>query len=63
MVAFGISAKGQIRLYIIPETGKVNGEFMINYIPRLIVEKDITRLYPGEEYKVTINMVLKRLLE
>jgi hypothetical protein len=56
MVAMVISARGQTRLYFVPETVEVNGQFFINHILKQIVEKDIPRLYPGEEHKVTIHM-------
>jgi predicted nucleic acid-binding Zn ribbon protein len=56
MVAMGISAGGQKGLHIVLETVKVNAESFINHILKRIEEKDIPRLYPGEENKVTIHL-------
>jgi hypothetical protein len=42
-------------LYFVPPTTKVDRWFFINSILKLIVEKDIRRLYPGEEHKVVLH--------
>jgi hypothetical protein len=52
----GIFFRKHTGLYTVPEMGEVDKESFIDHILRLIVEKDIPRLYPGEEHQVTIQM-------
>ena len=56
MVAIGICYRGKTKVYIVPPKSKVNARFFIDNILKPIVEKDIPRLYPGEEHKVVIHM-------
>jgi hypothetical protein len=55
MYAAGVCAKGVTDMYFVPPTTKVNHWFFINSILKLIVEKDIPRLYPGEGHKVVLH--------
>jgi methylphosphotriester-DNA--protein-cysteine methyltransferase len=55
MYAAGVCAKGVTDLYFVPPTTKVDRWFFINSILKPIVEKDIPRLYPGEEHKVVLH--------
>jgi hypothetical protein len=56
MVVMGIFFREHTGLHIVPETLEVDEESFIDHILKLIVEKDIPRLYPGEEHKVTIHV-------
>jgi hypothetical protein len=56
MVVMGIFFREHTGLYIVPETVEVDKESFIDYILKLIVEKDIPRLYPVEEHEVIIQM-------
>jgi AraC-like DNA-binding protein len=51
MFAAGVSSRGVTGLYFVPRTKKVDHFFFINKILEPIVQKDIPRLYPGEERK------------
>jgi hypothetical protein len=55
MFAAGVSSKGVTGIYFVPPTSKVDHVFFINEILKPIVEKDIPRLYPGEEQKVILH--------
>lgn len=55
MYAAGVSARGVTGIYFVPPTTKVNQKFFINKILKPIVERDIPRLYPGEEHKVILH--------
>jgi hypothetical protein len=55
MYAAGVSARVVTGLYFVPTTSKVDRWVFINNILKQIVEKDIPRLYPGEEHKVVLH--------
>jgi hypothetical protein len=55
MFAAGVSSRGVTGLYFVPQTIKVDHLFFVNKILKSIVEKDIPRLYPGEERKVILH--------
>jgi hypothetical protein len=52
----GISSRGQTGIYIVPQMVIVNRKFFIDHILKRTVEKDIPRLYLGEEHQVTVRM-------
>jgi hypothetical protein len=56
MLVMGIFFREHTGPYIVPETVEVDEESFSEHILKLIVKKDIPRLYPGEQYKVTIQM-------
>jgi hypothetical protein len=56
MVVMGIFFREHTGLYVVLETVEVDEKSFSNHILELIVEKNIPRLYPGEEHKVTIHM-------
>jgi AraC-like DNA-binding protein len=53
--AAGVSSRGVTGLYFVPPTSKVDHLFFINKILKPIMEKDIPRLYSGEERKVILH--------
>jgi hypothetical protein len=55
MFAVGVSSRGVTGLYFILPTSKVDHLFLVNKILESIVEKDIPRLYPGEERKFILH--------
>ncbi|OQV14322.1 hypothetical protein BV898_11442 [Hypsibius exemplaris] len=55
MCAAGVSYRGPTSIYFVPPTSKVDSAFFLNNIVKPIVEKDIPRLYPGEEHKVILH--------
>jgi len=55
MFAAGISARGKTGMYYVPPKVKVDRWFFIDHILTPIWEKDIPRLYPGEEHKVVLH--------
>ena len=55
MFAAGVCARGVTDMYFVPDKSKVNQEFFMNYILKPIIERDIPRLYPGEEKKVILH--------
>ena len=58
MYAAGMCVRGVTRMYFVPDKTKVNQNFFINKILQPIVEKDIPRLYPGEEKNVILHFDL-----
>jgi histone H3/H4 len=55
MFAAGICARGPTKMYSIPQNTKMNRWVFIEKVLKPIVEKDIPRLYPGEEHKVVVH--------
>jgi hypothetical protein len=55
MFAVGIFANGKTGIYFVPPTTKVDRWFSIDKILKLIVKKDIPRLYPGKESLVCLH--------
>jgi hypothetical protein len=55
MFAAGICSRGKTGIYFVPPHCKVDRWFFIDYILKPIVEKDIPRLFPGEEHRVVLH--------
>ncbi|OQV23433.1 hypothetical protein BV898_02555 [Hypsibius exemplaris] len=50
-----VSYCGATGIYFVLVTSKVNSTFFLNNIVKPILEKDVPRLYPGEEHKVILD--------
>ncbi|OQV22695.1 hypothetical protein BV898_03524 [Hypsibius exemplaris] len=55
MCAAGVLYRGATNICFVSPTSKVNSAFFLNNIVKPIVKKDIPRLYPGEEHKVSLH--------
>jgi [histone H3]-lysine36 N-dimethyltransferase SETMAR len=55
MVIGALSGRGPLPLMKVPKNAKINADRYIEDVLRPIVEKEIPRLYPGEEHKVFIH--------
>jgi len=56
MVCMGISWNGPTSLYFVPPKAEMNSQMFINLILKPLFEKDVPRLYPGEEKKIILHM-------
>jgi hypothetical protein len=55
MVIGALSGRGPLPLMKVPKNAKINADRYIDTVLRPIVEKEIPKLYPGEEEKVFIH--------